>query len=285
MGNLFFDKKKLNILLCPERWHLVGGMLPPEQATSSSLRDSQWIQTHCHVHEHLEFMVALQGRCGYGYKNGIYRCGPGTIFIFNAGESHQLGYPPWTPPFEHLWISVMDSKIMTHRIIHKDIKSENISDLHLIFHVTDAGVTARGFSSLLKGRPEFSPGLTRAHLVSIIMPLLIFIVKEGYMSRVSYSLDSAHQQKIEIICQYLIRTLGKGIKIDDLAHMAGFSKYYFTRLFKRQTGLSIHQYLNECRVKRFKEWLAKGLPRKAIAAEMGFSCTAAFSRWARQYGK
>ncbi|MBA2479933.1 MAG: helix-turn-helix transcriptional regulator, partial [Planctomycetes bacterium] len=90
---------------------------------------------------------------------------------------------------------------------------------------------------------------------------------------------TVHEQAIEAIKRHIAQTAGNGVTLDQLARIAGFSKFHFLRVFKKHTGTTVHAYVNECRLQRVAELRAAGLTQKDIGARLGFSCPAAFSRW------
>ncbi len=66
--------------------------------------------------------------------------------------------------------------------------------------------------------------------------------------------------------------LSAPLSVDDLATAAGLSRAHFSRLFKRSTGFSPHDFILRRRVERAKELLRRdpGLALADVAAEVGF---------------
>ena len=72
--------------------------------------------------------------------------------------------------------------------------------------------------------------------------------------------------------EYIEAHLEETISIEALAGIVGFSKYHFARAFKQSEGLTPHDYLLQCRVRRAQELLANtDLPLSEIALASGFS--------------
>ena len=66
--------------------------------------------------------------------------------------------------------------------------------------------------------------------------------------------------------EYIEAHLEETISIDALAGIVGLSKYHFARAFKQSEGLTPHDYLLQCRVRRAQELLANtDLPLSEIA--------------------
>ena len=58
--------------------------------------------------------------------------------------------------------------------------------------------------------------------------------------------------------EYIDHHLSQSIKLEDLATHLGISKFHFSRLFKKSTGISPHQYVMQQRIE-----LAKHLPNQS----------------------
>lgn len=56
----------------------------------------------------------------------------------------------------------------------------------------------------------------------------------------------------------------------ELAAIAGLSRHHLLRLFKRQTGLTPHAYLTDCRVRAARRLLAQGTSPAEVAQACGF---------------
>lgn len=73
------------------------------------------------------------------------------------------------------------------------------------------------------------------------------------------------------------------LTVEQIAHCCGLSPRHLMRGFKASTGLTIHQYASEVRMRRAMEMLRDAdLPLKAIAARLGFNSPSAFSAAFRQ---
>ena len=102
----------------------------------------------------------------------------------------------------------------------------------------------------------------------------------------SYQENHPYQEKFLAVCQYLNQNLSSGITLEMAASYAGFSKFYFSRLFKDFVGMSFSQYVAMQRVHKAKLLL---LTTQAsitdIAMEAGFNSSSTFNRVFYQYEK
>lgn len=77
---------------------------------------------------------------------------------------------------------------------------------------------------------------------------------------------------------YMRANLHARISLDDLAEVAGYSRYHFVRAFKHSTGLPPYTYLLSERIASAKQLLrTTDLPIAEIAALVGFATHAQFS--------
>lgn len=72
--------------------------------------------------------------------------------------------------------------------------------------------------------------------------------------------------------------LDECVRLQEIAHAAGMSPYYFARLFKRSTGLAPHQYVIRRRLERAKQLLQNTrLPIAEVALAVGCANQSHFS--------
>lgn len=89
----------------------------------------------------------------------------------------------------------------------------------------------------------------------------------------------AKETHVNLAVKYIQEHYKEPIDVDSVCSEIGFSKYYFCKLFKKQQGLTIHQYLNDYRIKNAKELLAYSkLSVNTIATQVGFKNSLTFIR-------
>ena len=81
------------------------------------------------------------------------------------------------------------------------------------------------------------------------------------------------------VCDYISDHISADITVEDLAEIAGFSKFHFSRLFKNFTGLSVHEYLITQRIAVAEQLLNQtDLLITDVAMNSGFGSISTFTR-------
>jgi len=82
--------------------------------------------------------------------------------------------------------------------------------------------------------------------------------------------------------RYIDRHLSEDLNIDELAEAFYISKYHMMRLFQRDTGFTIHNYLTQRRLLHARELIEKGMRATEACYRSGFR---SYSSFTRAYGK
>ena len=88
-----------------------------------------------------------------------------------------------------------------------------------------------------------------------------------------------YTEKFLSICNYLNQHCTEDLSLEEVADMAGFSKYHFSRLFKEFAGMPFYKYLNTRRI-AFSERLLldPDINVTEVAIRSGFNSISAFMR-------
>ncbi|MDO4865433.1 MAG: helix-turn-helix domain-containing protein [Clostridia bacterium] len=82
---------------------------------------------------------------------------------------------------------------------------------------------------------------------------------------------------------YIDQNFTRDISLSDVSAFTGFSKYYFSRIFKQQLGTSFSEYLRQKRLSMAEDQLIHSrTPIQEIAVNAGFGSIATFNRVFRE---
>jgi AraC family transcriptional regulator len=91
-------------------------------------------------------------------------------------------------------------------------------------------------------------------------------------------MDSHAERSIQLAIDHIYQNLGEDITVDDMARSAMFSKFHFTRLFQRITGVSPGRFLSAVRLQEAKRLLlSTSMSVAEISHQVGYSSVGTFS--------
>lgn len=265
----------------PGKWRCVHPLFRDDPARSHSPVFSNWLQTNSHRHEAREIMVALTGNTFYGVGHDVIKCRPGSVFFFESGHQHQVGYPPFAPICDHLWISIISYHVGAKI---DNVRYGKIANSKLIRYFksnSEIGIWLDRFWP--KERPpEFPLDVYRARLLNALSILMTDIIQSALLPPRADRHAAQLRQTVQVIQDHIWETGGKDATLDNLSRIAGYSKYHFLRLFTKNTGQTVHAFVNMARANMYQKLIKAHTSKKQIADQLGFSSQAAFSRWLRQ---
>ena len=220
--------------------------------------------------------------------------------LYNNDEPEN--YPPhWHTPFELIMPTISTYRVLCgedeYNLRTGDIIIICPGIIHELFAppkgeriIFQPAVTGLGFrdidliSSILSPAvlitPEEYPGLYK----QIYSQMLA--IRDEYFSEKPYMESSIYSRFPDILVSvgnYVSEHFAEDLTLEDVASLAGFSKYHFTRLFRQVTSVSFYKFLSQKRIAHAKELLISGeYSIMEVAYLSGFSSHGAFARMFRQ---
>ena len=139
---------------------------------------------------------------------------------------------------------------------------------------------------LVEIKEEYMAGASFSEL-SIYSKILemLKLIGQNYSSKSTKTNDTSisskedYANKFVEICDYIDSHCSEDLKLDEVADMSGFSKFYFERLFKQFTGTSFYKYVNQKRIAKASELLIEpGNSVTDVALNCGFMSISSFIR-------
>jgi len=216
-------------------------------------------------HAHEEFMIAItEGGVGAPqFWGGSTRVGPDNVVVLNPGVVHSGGPAPasmWC--WRTFYIPVPLMQRMAQELTGGDrgvpyFARNLISDPYAVAMLTRAHLALEKPESAL-GRESF--------LLEALASLLAHHAAKKVNPRPIGSENRAVARAKEI----LEALPGENVSLETLAREANLSPFHLCRVFRRETGLSPHEYQVLVRARLAKTHLANGLPISQAAVEAGF---------------
>ena len=117
---------------------------------------------------------------------------------------------------------------------------------------------------------------------TLIMQLLIHINRICAASPAHGGGENISDEKIARALSYINENLTGELSVDTLSEQVYLSRYHFMRLFKAQTGSTVHAYIRQKRLLHAARLIREGVSASRAAAESGFSDYSAFHRAFRE---
>ncbi len=264
------------LLLDREKRTVISSLAPITLPEEEFPGEKTWRDQHSQSHLRQEIMIQLSGSHSVQFQGKNYRAQPGTVLILNSRERHDDGYFPGPGKSAHLWLILRPDFINCQCDEFADGKLQ-ISFRHFCRNRERIAEINRVWTAGARGK--IAPQTALLALLALL-DLVIFDILEAEQNLMPHNLDP-RIEAVEKVKSYLESTVGRNCSLTFLAGLAGYSPMHFQRLFKKYTGMTVGDYINLLRIKRYDE-LKNICPQKEIAAELGFSSPSAFCNWLRR---
>lgn len=271
----------LQMLMRPERWTLVSAQFPCGVKPLPPGARLKGKKKHTHQHDRVEALFVFSGEGVFGYRGKLYPSRPGTVFCFAPGEEHDSVLSPETSAGEHMLIEIYRDRYIGRFL---DVRGAFEERWTRLFIPEELRLSPEAFFPQ-PGMDEWVPaGVRRATLLSALALLTCALVERGYCPNALRERKRDFQREIiGAVEKHMRETLGREDSVEELARMAGYSKYHFLRMFKQHTGKTIHEYVDGCRALKASEMLARGTLKRVVSDTLGFAHSSAFTRWLRSH--
>ena len=247
------------------------------------LSDTRGTRVDFHYHEFCKLLMLKSGSGGYMVAGQRYSLEAGDIVLIG---SHCIHRPEFEPDIPCERIIIYISPEFLRRNSSDDCGLESIFS-GLDGHVLRPGEKERKKLFALASQLErelSGEGYGRVILSNGL--LLHLLVEIGRNLRSCSAQRPApvlpENGRILDILHYIDAHLAEDITIDHLAEQFYISKYHMMRLFRRETGRSIHDYISEKRLLHARDLISRGFSATESCFRSGFR---SYSSFTRAYGK
>lgn len=259
-----YEKVKLN--------GIVPGRLIRHTRADSAIIKSHW-------HPELEINTAFEGSSRFFINGRIEDVTPSHVVVINSREVHSS-----IPFFPQGGICVTGVTIQ----ISYDFLKKVIPDYDNCYFILN-NMAERKIQLLLEEMNKKCKTQDAAYMniyaIKQICEIVYILATECCMKREKFEATSSKSfQRFEHVLNYVHENYSSNLKTSEVAERFFFSKEYFCRLFKKNTGMTFNQYVTQCRVIHAEQLLKDTNTRiSEIAQEVGFSDEGSFIAQFKKY--
>ena len=244
------------------------------------LRDTAGQERDFHFHEFDKLVLLLDGRVDYALESVVYPLRPWDILLVRHHTIHKALIDK-SAPYERI-ILYLDRKyfdrLMPQAQLFGCFDRADESSQYLL---TPDERQRRELSDVLAGIEKSlhaSDFGAQAMCDSYLVQLLVLLGRLSASAPAEPRGEGPYDEKIASVLSYIGENLTSPLSVEELADMVHISRYHFMRLFKAQTGTSVHAYVRQRRLMRAAHLIREGMSAARAAEESGFSDYSAFHR-------
>ncbi len=248
------------------------------------LKDSDGTKVNYHYHEFYKLLFLRSGSGGYTVEGQRYTLEAGDVVLIGSQCVHRPEFEPGIL-YERVIIYISPQFLEEHST--EDCRLAELFDgknghvLHLgnpepIWALSDA--LEQELSADRYGRNLLSN--------SLLLQLFIALARsiQNPETRFISPLTPADSRIAELL-RYIDAHLAEELSIDHLAEQLYLSKYHMMRLFRQETGQSIHSYLQQRRLLHAADLIRQGISATESCFRSGFGSYSSFTRaYAKHFG-
>ena len=218
-----------------------------------------------HFHNHHELYFLTSGKTKYFVNGEIFMLSPGDLIFIPKGDFHQTNYPD-PENIERVTMTFNDeflgeqfksyTDILSARK-HFSIPKDHINIIHGLLRKLEA--------EQLNQPPEYE-NMERLYLTELLIMILRY--KDN-----SHSVKLSDSYKLaQDAAKYINANYSQALTLESMAEKYSVNADYFSKIFKKATGVGFSKYLNATRISAAQELLATTtMSATDVALECGFN--------------
>lgn len=243
------------------------------------------ILTTPHWHREIELIYVIKGTINLGINDQPYIISAGEIVLIDGGELH---YVLASPGSERI-IYQFDLAFFKTMLEQIDLPVL-FGELPTLSRDWGAAVTddiRQLLDQIYQEETNRLPGMTfevRADLYKMLTRFIREVPRTKVKTAVSQQVKSDEiLARLDIVFRMVERRYTGHLTLEEVAAEIGYSQFYFTRFFKRNTGKTFITFLNDYRIDKAK-WLLinSTLSVTEIISQVGFESDKTFYRLFKQ---
>lgn len=224
-----------------------------------------------HYHDFYECVLYLGNAGIFRIEDQEYLIKRGDIVLIDMFKPHTLTYNK-NYFYERFSLSINLSLLISFSTSRSNLLDvfHNCSDRLPVYHLSQEQL--QKYLTLLdkyrKIKLENGKDILEK---ALIHQLLAYIYSDCYRGRHIDEKEAQHAQTIAALLKYINTHLNEEITLEQLAAEVNYSEYYVSRLFRKISGKTLTNYIQEKRIEEASCLIRGGLPINQAAEQVDFN--------------
>ncbi|ALS01766.1 AraC family transcriptional regulator [Enterococcus silesiacus] len=231
-------------------------ILDPEFPFRIILNDGD-ILTTPHWHREIELICVTKGSINLGINDQPYTLSAGELVLINGGDIHYVLASPGSERVVFQFDLTFFARLNTDEINLNQF-FEAIEPLSPKWGRENEAVVREILLEMYAEERKQALGF-QFQLKADLLKLLVYLFRHIPKKKDKYQTHEKVQskdilEKLDQVFRYVEKNYTKKITLEEVAASIGYSQFYFTKFFKRNTGKTFITFLNDYRIDKAK-WL------------------------------
>ena len=249
------------------------------------LRSDTGTRPDYHYHEFAKILLLVSGSGSYVVDGQRYAIRSGDAVLIGSGCVHRPEFEVGVP-YERIILYISPEFLQRQSVSDCDL-AECFSGQHGHVLRADENQRKRIFQLAADLEKELSGNEFGREILSnsLLLRLLVQIIRGLRKNREQTGLMEPKNDRILELIRYMDAHITEDINIDTLAEHIYLSKYHMMRLFRLETGITVHDYLTQRRLLLARDHIRSGLSATDACYRSGWRSYSSFTRaYAKQFG-
>ena len=251
-------------------------ILKPTDGYTYCCRRSLSYDCATHTHECYEFVYFKEGTCVYTVEGTDFLVSPGDLIFTCPNESHSFTFKQECM-FHRQFLHIYPDYIKDFPEITKQLRlHSSLRKNHIPSYLVEQHGLNRYFSNLMRHHVEPEPETY----------VMAYSCSVGLMAKISHILSNTEAEDatlstnahINKILEYIAMHFTEAISLEDLAKEVNMSTVYISKLFKKETRMTLKMYINMYRIIHAKKLILSGEKISTLYEKCGFENYSTFYR-------
>lgn len=227
-----------------------------------------------HFHSEYEIIYVKKGAINLGVNDYLYKLKEGQIFIINSHVEHYI-----VPEIDSVrYIYQFNNSLFGNLLLQ-----DGLINLNEICHNSEywddqSKKTILKLLDEIKYEVEENKKGYQLQVVGDLLQIIVILMRGTY-DKNDIFIENKKMRNLQKIFKYVEDNYQYHIYIEDVAEHAGYNTEYFSRFFKKNTGLSFTDFLLDYRVTKAKwDLITTDKSINQIIYNNGFTNTSTFYR-------